>query len=94
MKVDSFVYNSNSSRVVFGEGSSLKLDQYLRELNCKKAIIITGQTQAKRAKTIFKYLNKIVKASPKKNTIDKERRTGIFFIGPNLQKSISLCIES
>ena len=53
----SFIYNSFSSRVVFGEGSSLKINQYLYELNCKKAIIISGQTQASRAKSIFKYLD-------------------------------------
>ena len=53
----SFIYNSFSSRVVFGEGSSLKLNQYLHELNCKKAIIISGQTQAARAKSIFNYLD-------------------------------------
>ena len=43
---------------------------------------------------MFYYLKTIVSIIPTNITSDRENKTGKFFIGPSLQKSVSLYLEN
>ncbi|WP_051975120.1 maleylacetate reductase [Cupriavidus necator] len=52
MSISEFVYNGRGSRVVFGSGALVHVGREMRELNVRRALILSGRDQAKLVESV------------------------------------------